>query len=118
MKDKIKMILKHGDKVINEVEETVDTDNLEEIIKVVDGLVDKLYAGYDGLKCDCYEETQKLRYLTDFQRSEYFARTGKLVDYVTETVSHCRGTKEYDVCSCGGNTAKCDFYPYKRKAKK
>lgn len=118
MKDKIKMILKHGDKVINEVEKTVDTDNLKEIIEMVDGLVDELYAGYDGLKCDCYEETQERRYLTDFQRGAYFATTGKLVDYVTETVSRCRGTKECDICSCGGNTAKCDFYPYKRKANK
>lgn len=117
MKDKIKIILKNGETVIREVENAIDTDNYKEAKKTLNKMIDELYAGYDDLKCDCYEETQELRYLTDFQRGECFARTGKLVDYVTETVGRCRGTKECDICSCGGNTAKCDFYPYKRKGK-
>ena len=29
--------------------------------------------------------------------------------------SECRGTKELDPCNCGGDVAKCDFYPEKRK---
>lgn len=29
-------------------------------------------------------------------------------------VGRCIGTKEIDVCSCRGDTSKCDFYPYKR----
>lgn len=28
----------------------------------------------------------------------------------------CYGTKEREPCSCGGDPAKCDFYPEKRKA--
>lgn len=29
----------------------------------------------------------------------------------------CYGTKEMDVCSCGGNRFDCDFYPEKRRPK-
>jgi hypothetical protein len=32
-------------------------------------------------------------------------------------VGVCFGTKEVDRCTCGGDKAKCDFYPEKRKAK-
>lgn len=28
----------------------------------------------------------------------------------------CNGTRERDECFCGGNPAKCDFYPEKRVA--
>ena len=27
----------------------------------------------------------------------------------------CTGTREFDVCSCGGDPAKCDFYPEVRR---
>ena len=27
----------------------------------------------------------------------------------------CTGTKEIDICSCGGDRTKCDFYPNVRK---
>lgn len=30
----------------------------------------------------------------------------------------CHGTKEQDECTCGGDPAKCDFYPEKREAAK
>ena len=29
--------------------------------------------------------------------------------------SRCLGTKEVEICSCGGDESKCDFYPEKRK---
>lgn len=29
----------------------------------------------------------------------------------------CKGTKELDVCRCGGDVKKCDFYPKKRGVK-
>lgn len=31
-------------------------------------------------------------------------------------IGRCYGTKERDVCSCGGDESKCDFYPEKRAA--
>lgn len=33
-------------------------------------------------------------------------------------VGVCWGTKEMDVCGCGGLTEKCDFYPEKRVEKR
>lgn len=32
-------------------------------------------------------------------------------------VSRCLGTKEVEVCNCGGDTDKCTFYPEKRNLK-
>lgn len=44
------------------------------------------------MKCDCFRE-----------------QYGKTV---------CYGTKEIDVCSCGGDKSKCNFYPEVRKKAK
>lgn len=33
-------------------------------------------------------------------------------------VGECCGTKEHDLCSCGGDMDKCDFYPKLRKENK
>ena len=52
-------------------------------------------------KCSCYRE----RTYFDFE-SEY------------KTQPICLGTKEQDECTCGGDPAKCDFYPEKREAAK
>lgn len=43
-------------------------------------------------KCDCY-----------YQQGMHF---------------RCFGTKNIERCNCGGDTAKCDFYPEKRNPKK
>ena len=61
-------------------------------------------------KCDCYEVVKKLRYT-------YHPLTGKPMAHDVD-VGVCRGTKEIDECSCGGDRTKCDFYPEVRaKAK-
>lgn len=49
--------------------------------------------------CDCYRTTERVCY-TPFYTQAYF-----------KTVGICNGTKERDECSCGGDEAKCDFYP-------
>lgn len=36
---------------------------------------------------------------------------GKCSSYVEGETPRCMGTKEIDVCSCGGDKSKCDFYP-------
>ena len=33
--------------------------------------------------------------------------------YLAE-IQRCSGTKEVDLCNCGGDRSKCDFYPEKR----
>ena len=50
-------------------------------------------------KCECYEERE-------------------LVDsylYDRRLIGICNGTKEKDECRCGGDPAKCDFYPEVRE---
>lgn len=52
-------------------------------------------------KCDCYcTEEQIIGWHTP-------------VDPKVKIVHRCNGTKERDSCSCGGDRAKCDFYPAK-----
>ena len=58
-------------------------------------------------KCDCYHIEKKRRYT-------YHPLTGQPIGHDIE-VGVCRGTKEIDECSCGGNRIQCDFYPEVRK---
>ena len=55
-------------------------------------------------KCDCYIE------VNSFNPDPYSS--------LIITQSRCDGTKERDECTCGGDPAKCDFYPEKREAAK
>lgn len=50
-------------------------------------------------KCDCWHEV------------EPFCYNDKINGV-------CYGTKEREYCQCGGDNAKCDFYPEKRKGNK
>lgn len=52
-------------------------------------------------KCDCYHTQRKLIY-----------------GYYLLDVGICWGTKEMEECNCGGNRAKCDFYPEVREGAK
>ena len=62
-------------------------------------------------KCDSYHLRPTIRYT-------YHPLTGQPIAHDVE-VGVCWGTKECDECSCGGDRAKCDFYPEVReKAKK
>ena len=48
-------------------------------------------------KCECYEEREVIdNYSFNFDR---------------RLIGICNGTKERDECRCGGDPAKCDFYP-------
>ena len=55
--------------------------------------------------CDCYKEGERL---------EYFIVNKIPIRKMTKH-SYCNGTKEQDVCSCGGDRTKCDFYPKVRE---
>lgn len=57
-------------------------------------------------KCDCYsKKTRILGWLgpDEFLKKEIFV---------------CTGTKEWDECTCGGDSSKCDFYPEVREGNK
>ena len=61
-------------------------------------------------KCNCYRTQQKTRYT-------YNQFTGSPIAHDIE-VGVCWGTKETDECHCGGDRAKCDFYPEAREEAK
>lgn len=52
-------------------------------------------------KCECYEEKEVIDYYSFL--------------YDRRLTSICNGTKERDECRCGGDPAKCDFYPEVRE---
>lgn len=64
----------------------------------------------DEPTCDCYEVTKERRYLTEYEKGYYYGKHGEELTYITEEVSRCLGTKEKDVCSCGGYRSQCNFY--------
>lgn len=49
-------------------------------------------------KCNCYHDD--------------------LYGWLDEGKAHCYGTKEIEICHCGGDKSKCDFYPEYRKENK
>ena len=58
-------------------------------------------------KCDCYHVQSKTKYT-------YNPVTGDPIKHDIE-IGVCWGTKETDECDCGGDEAKCDFYPEVRE---
>lgn len=64
--------------------------------------------------CDCYHEDSETVFLSEFEQGVLFARTGKVQKSITKEISRCWGTKEKDICSCGGDKSKCDFYEHNR----
>ena len=66
--------------------------------------------------CDCYCTRKERHYYTEFEKGMYYGKFGKYFknDYEEQDVPYCSGTMERDVCHCGGNVKKCDFYPEKR----
>jgi hypothetical protein len=54
-------------------------------------------------KCDCYDVAEEI--------IDWFADGSPK----TDLVSRCFGTKERDICYCGGDRSKCDFYPEVRE---
>ena len=55
------------------------------------------------IKCDCYCTEEKI------------IGWHTLVNPKIKIVHKCNGTRERDECSCGGDRAKCDFYPEVRE---
>lgn len=65
------------------------------------GLEWDLLSKYKKSKCGCFQKGERIIGWVNNNP-------------ITKTFYFCNGTKERDECSCGGDTAKCDFYPNKR----
>lgn len=61
-------------------------------------------------KCDCYRVRAERRYFSDYDKGYAAAQGRYLSDYEDIYKGVCLGTKESDVCDCGGDKSKCDFY--------
>lgn len=61
-------------------------------------------------KCDCYRVRAERRYFSDYDKGYAAAQGRYLPDYEDTYKGVCLGTKESDVCDCGGNKLKCNFY--------
>ena len=89
----------YGDFDLERVEQVDDTDLLI------------LYVS-KYTKCDCYRTKKVRHYLTEYEKGFYAALHGEApVDYIVE--DYCIGTKEREICTCGGDKRKCNFYPSK-----
>ena len=42
----------------------------------------------------------------------------KYIDSLGKRFGRCLGTKEIEICNCGGDESKCDFYPERRNKSK
>lgn len=67
------------------------------------------------MKCNSYDEIVCKRTPTEFERGYHLAMFGEYLTQVTETRAYCNGTKDHEMCTCGGDRRKCDFYPENRK---
>ena len=60
--------------------------------------------------CDCYNVTKERRYLTEYEKGYHYGRYNEEIEYVTKEVPRCLGTKEWEICTCGGYRSQCNFY--------
>lgn len=85
----------YGDFSLKSVEQVDDTDLL--ILYVLS-------------KCPHYRVRTVQHYLSEYEKGYYAAlHNGVRIDYIDEEESYCLGTKNREVCYCGGNKEKCEY---------
>lgn len=89
----------YGDFDLKKVEQVDDTD---------------LLVLFVSTKCPHYRVRTVRRYLSEYEKGYYAAlHDGIHIEYTDEKESCCLGIKNCEVCHCGGDKRKCDFYPAK-----
>lgn len=113
-----------GDMDYNSLRVDLCEECAEDAIKTLKALLEKSDATStekSNEKCDCYEVRKERHYLSDYEkgmRAVFAMRNGKLsFAQVPESEiieqGYCKGTKEYEQCSCDGDRSKCNFYKSK-----
>lgn len=69
-------------------------------------------------KCDAYHIHKRTRYLDPATIAHLTGKCPKNNGAYEEEYGVCWGTREQDVCSCGGDRTLCDFYPEVREKAK
>ena len=89
----------YGDFYLKKVEQVDDTD---------------LLVLFVSTKCPHYRVRTVRRYLSEYEKGYYAAlHDGIHIEYTDEKESCCLGTKNCEVCHCGGDKRKCGFYATK-----
>lgn len=84
----------YGDFSLKSVEQVDDTD---------------LLILYVSSKCPHYSVRTVKHCLSEYEKGYYAAlHNGVRIDYIDEEESYCLGTKNREVCHCGGNKEKCE----------
>lgn len=84
----------YGDFELKKVEQVDDTD---------------LLILYVSSKCPHYRVRTVKHYLSEYEKGYYAALHGGIhIEYTDEEESYCLGTKNREVCHCGGNKEKCE----------
>ena len=86
----------YGDFELKEVEQVDDTD---------------LLILYVSTKCPYYRVRTVKHYLSEYEKGYYAALHGGIhIEYTDEEEPYCLGTKNCEICHCGGNKTKCEHY--------
>lgn len=84
----------YGDFELKEVEQVDDTN---------------LLILYVSSKCPHYRVRTVKHYLSEYEKGYYAALHGGIhIEYTDEEEPYCLGTKNCEVCHCGGNKTKCE----------
>lgn len=90
--------------------ESIEEDYGNFDLKRVDQVDDTdLLILYVSTKCPHYRIRTTKHYLSEYEKGFYAAlHNGIHIEYTDEEQPYCLGTKNCEVCHCGGNKEKCD----------
>ncbi len=81
--------------------------------KLAPSAAESLREAAEMLKADGERCAEIARLLSGDPEAQTSRQQSVCACYIAET-ERCSGTQEVDVCNCGGDRSKCDFYPEKR----
>ena len=81
--------------------------------KLAPATADSLREAAEILEADGERCAEIARLVSGESKAQISSRQSVCTCYLAE-IQRCSGTKEVDLCNCGGDRSKCDFYPEKR----
>lgn len=81
--------------------------------KLAPSAAESLREAAEMLEADGERYAEIARLLSGGAKAQTSRQQSVCACYIAE-IERCSGTKEVDVCNCGGDSGKCDFYPEKR----
>ena len=80
--------------------------------KLAPSVAESLREAAEMLEADGERCAEIARLLSGEPKAQTSRQQSVCACYIAE-IERCSGTKEVDVCNCGGDRSKCDFYPEK-----